>query len=51
MKLGKRIMKRTASIAAKLLFVTVFTKAVKHGIIKGAKKLSGTFKGAKKRAQ
>ena len=51
MKIGKRIMKKTAGIATKLLFFTVFTKAVKRGIIKGTRKLSSVVKGAKKKAQ
>ena len=51
MKTGKRIMKKAAGIATKLLFITVFTKAVKRGIIKGAKKMSSAFKGMKKNAQ
>ena len=49
MKLGKKIMKKTASIAAKLLFVTVFTKAIKRGIITGTKKVTSAFKKASKK--
>lgn len=51
MKIGKKIMRKTAGVATKLLFITVFTKAVKRGIIKGAKKMASTFNGAKKKAQ
>ena len=51
MKIGKKIMKKTMGIATKLLFVTVFTKAVKRGIIKGARKMSSAFRGTKKKAQ
>ena len=51
MKTGKRIMKKTAGIATKLLFVTVFTKAVKRGIIMGVRKMRSVIKGATKNAK
>ena len=51
MKMGKRIMKKTAGIATKFLFITVFTKAVKRGIIIGARKMSAAIKGTAKKAK
>lgn len=49
MKIGRKLMRKTASVATKFLFITVFTKAIKHGIIKGAKKMSSVFGGMKKK--
>ena len=51
MKIGKKIMRKTAGVATKLLFITVFTKAVKRGIIKGARKMTSAFKSTKKKVQ
>ena len=51
MKIGKKIMRKTAGVATKLLFITVFTKAIKRGIIKGARKMASAFKGTKKKVQ
>ena len=51
MKLGKRIIKKTARVATKLLFVTLFTKAIKRGIIAGTRKATSVFKKTSKKAQ
>ena len=51
MKIGRKMIKKTAGIATKFLFITVFTKAVKRGIIKGTRSISSRFKRAKRNTQ